>query len=59
MLLKIKRFFARKRLEDAYYILSYYEKRKGVIGPFEHPFMVVAKSQVRWILKHWERFGLV
>ena len=57
MILEIKRFIAKRRLETTYDILNFYEKKKDIIGILEYPTMVVAKSQVGWLLKHWKTYG--
>jgi hypothetical protein len=59
MILAIKRFFAKRRLETAYEILEHYERRKDVIGNFEHQNLVIARVNVKWILRHWKTYGLV
>jgi len=58
MKLAIKRFLAKRRLERAYYILDFYDGRKDVIGPLELGTVVVAKSQVNWLLRKWKGYGM-
>jgi hypothetical protein len=58
MKLAIKRFLAKRRLERAYYILDYYDNRRDVIGPVEYPSIIVAKSQINWLLRRWKNYGM-
>lgn len=59
MVKKIKRFLAKRRLEYALYVLDYYDNHREVFGMYEKPNIIVAKSQISWLLKHWRRYGAV
>lgn len=59
MKLAIKRFIAKKRLETAFDILSYYENKRNIITRLEHPYILIGRLQVGWVLKHWKKKGMV
>ena len=58
-MLAIKRFFAKRRLERAYEILDFYDNHKEIFGILEKSYLIVAKSQVGWLLKHWKKYGMI